>query len=96
MKEWKPAYKITAINTAIVILIGLVCGFATGSNGFGVTLGIVCLAGAVIDIFLGIIFSATHSSPNNNWGKGFLNSAGILLLLSGISCGTGFSNMSFR
>ena len=93
MKNWRLAYKITFINCAIVIVIGLICGFAYDFDGFGFTLGIVCLIGGLIDLLLGLII---YFASSKDWGKGFLNSAGILLLLSGISCGTGLANFNVR
>lgn len=93
MKDWKPAYKITVINCGIVIFIGLICGVVNGTDDFALALGIVCLLGGLIDLGLGVIILIAGSK---DWGKGFLNSAGILLLLSGISCGAGFSNVNFH
>jgi len=92
MKNWKLAYKITAINCAIVVFIGILCGAANASD-FALVLGIVCLLGGLINLGLGVIILLAGSKP---WGKGLLNSAGILLLLSGISCGTGLSNTNFH
>ena len=92
MKNWKPAYRIAVVNCGIVIFIGLICGAVSGDD-FALVLGIVCLLGGLIDLVLGIIILIAGSKA---WGKGFLNSAGILLLLSGISCGTGLSNVNFH
>jgi hypothetical protein len=93
MKHWKLAYKITAINCGIVVFIGLICGAASPADEFALALGIICLIGALIDLALGVIILIAGSK---DWGKGFLNSAGILLLLSGISCGTGLANVNFH
>lgn len=92
MKNWKLAYKITVINCAVVIFIGIVCGTIYADDDFAFTLGIICLIGGLIDLVLGLII---YLASSKEWGKGFLNSAGILLLLSGISCGTGLSNAKF-
>jgi hypothetical protein len=81
------------INTGIVIFIGLICGAFNGSDDFALVLGIICLLGALIDLFIGFIIFFAGSKP---WGKGFLVSGAILLLLSGISCGTGLSNTNFH
>lgn len=94
MNNWKLAYKITAINCGIVILIGIICGATNGNgNDFGLILGLVCLSGGLLDLVLGILILLLGSK---HWGKGFLNSGGILLLLSGISCSIGFSGVNFH
>jgi len=93
MSNWKPAYKITAINCGIVIFIGLLVALSSGADDFALSLGIVCLLGGLIDLGLGIIILIAGSKDR---GKGFLMSAGILLLLSGISCGTGLSHVNFH
>jgi hypothetical protein len=93
MKNWKLAYKVTLINCAIVIFIGVIIGILNAGDGFGFALGIVCLGGGLLDLFLGFII---FLSGAKEIGKGFLNSAGILLLLSGISCGTGLANVNFH
>lgn len=93
MKNWSLHKKITAINTGIVVFIGLMCAAFNGYDDFGLVLGIICLLGALIDLVIGFfVFLAGSKS----WGKGFLMSGGILLLLSGISCGTGLSNVNFH
>ena len=92
MKNWKLAYKITAVNCGIIIFIGIVCGALNAADGFALVLGVVCLAGGLINFVLGLIILVAGSKA---WGKGFLNSAGILLLLSGISCGTGLANGNY-
>ncbi len=93
MKNWKLTYKVMFVNCAIVILIGIVCGIVSSPDGFGFALGIICLLGGLIDLLLGLVVYFTSSKE---WGRGFLNSAGILLLLSGISCGAGLSNLNMK
>ena len=93
MKNWKLAYRVTLINCAIVIFIGIIIGILNAEDGFGFALGIVCLGGGLLDLFLGLII---FLSGAKELGKGFLNSGGILLLLSGISCGTGLANLNFH
>ncbi|SFP68718.1 hypothetical protein [Parafilimonas terrae] len=93
MNNWKLAYKITAVNCGIVVLIGIVCGAVNYRDNFGLILGLVCLFGGVINLVLGIFIILLGSK---DWGKGFLNSAGILLLLSGISCSIGFSDFNLH
>jgi len=93
MKNWKPAYKIMAVNSGIIFFIGIICGAANGPDDFALVLGLVCLAGGLIALFIGFI---VYLAGSKEWGKGILLSAGILLLLSGISCGTGLSNVNFH
>lgn len=94
MKNWKLAYRITFWNCIIVIFLAALAGISTGAaDDFAFAFGIVCLLGGGMDLFVGLILFASGSK---DWGKGFLNSGGILLLLSGISCGTGFSNINFH
>jgi len=93
MKNWRMAYRITAINCGIVIFIGIICGAVNYNDGFSFALGIVCLLGGSLNLLLGIL---TLLLGSKDWGKGFLNSAGILLLLSGVACSIGFSNVNFH
>ena len=93
MKSWKLVYKVAAINSGIVILIGILCGIANAFEDFALVLGIVCLVGGLLDLFLALIVALSGS---REWAKGFLLAAGVLLLLSGISCGTGLSNVNFH
>lgn len=92
MKDWKPAYRITVYNCGLVIFIGLICGALNGPD-FAFVLGIVCLLGGLLNLGLGIILLIAGSK---DWGKGCLNSSGILLLLSGVSCSIGLSNANFH
>lgn len=92
MKNWKPTYKITAINCGIIAFIGLICGAASGSD-FALVLGIICLLGGLLNLGVGIILLIAGSKDP---GKGCLMSAGILLLLSGVSCSIGLSNINFH
>ncbi|MEP6684063.1 MAG: hypothetical protein ABJA35_12420 [Parafilimonas sp.] len=93
MKNWRLAYKVTFINCAIVVFIGIIVGLINAAEGFGFALGLVCLAGGLIDFFLALII---YLSRSKELAKGFLVSGGILLLLSGISCGTGLANTNFN
>jgi hypothetical protein len=93
MKNWKVAYKVTFINCAVVILIGVIVGAFNAADGFGFALGIVCLAGGLIDLFVAFV---VYLSGSKELAKGFLLSGGILLLLSGISCGTALANTNFN
>ena len=93
MKNWKTAYKILVVNSGIVFFLGVLCGAANGPDDFALVLGLVCLAGGLIDLFVGFIVFLAGSKE---WGRGILMSGGVLLLLSGISCGTGLSNVNFH
>jgi hypothetical protein len=92
MKNWKPVYRITVVNCGIVVFIGLICGALSGDD-FALVLGIICLLGGLIDLGTGVIILLVGSK---DWGKGLLSSAGILLLLSGVSCSIGLSNVNFH
>ncbi|MBV9962230.1 MAG: hypothetical protein JO072_08290 [Parafilimonas sp.] len=98
MKNWKLAYKVMAINCVIVIFIGIVVAIFTSNaaDDFAFALGIICLAGGILNLFLGLILFIVNSGVSKQWGKGFFNSAGILLLLSGISCGAGLEYTNFH
>jgi hypothetical protein len=87
MKNWRLAYRIAFIDCAIVVGIGISAGFLNRTD-FAIVLGIVCLGGGMLNLFTSFI---AYVSSAKEWAKGFLLSGGILLLLSGISCGTGFS-----
>ena len=78
---------------SIVVFIGIIIAILYADDGFGFGLGIVCLGGGLLDLFLGLII---FLSGAKEIGKGFLNSGGILLLLSGISCGTGLANFNLH
>ena len=93
MQNWRREYKIAAITIAIVVLIGVVCGANDFNDGFGLILGIVCLVGSLLGFFVAFV---SYLASSKQVAKGFLLSAGVLLLLSGISCGTGLSNMNFH
>jgi hypothetical protein len=93
MKNWKLAYKITAINCGIVVFIGIICGAFNAGEDFALVLGNNLPYWRVNGFGSG---SNNFNCRVKAWGKGFLNSAGILLLLSGISCGTGLSNVNFH
>ncbi len=92
MKNWRLAYRVAFIDCAIVVAIGIIVGLANLSD-FALALGLVCLGGGLLNLFL---FFLAYVSSSKEWGKGFLLSGGILLLLSGISCGTGLSDLNFH
>jgi uncharacterized membrane protein YozB (DUF420 family) len=80
-----------AVFISVLILIGLSGNFKV--DEFFIALGLVALAGAVIDLIIGIILLATG---NKESGKGFMLSAGVLLLIGFASCGMGMSNLNFH
>ena len=92
----KLAYKIVLINLAIAVVI--TCFFlvteGSGNSGSDVALafGLVCLVMSFINLFVGLVLWLTDRKI---WGKGMMLSFAFLLLLSGISCGSGFSGMKF-
>ena len=92
MKNWKPAYKVAAISCGSIVFIGVICGAANAADGFGFALGLVCLAGGVLNLLIAFI---SFLASSKQLTKGLLLSAGILLLLSGISCGTALASTNF-
>jgi len=93
MKNWRLTYRVALIDTIIVFVIGVMCAVINGADGFGLVLGIVCLIGGLLNFFCALI---AFFASSKEWAKGFLLSGGILLLLSGISCGTGLSSVNFH
>jgi uncharacterized membrane protein YozB (DUF420 family) len=93
----KLPFKILFINLgiavvfSILILVGLSGNFKI--DEFFIALGLVALVGAVIDLLIGIILLATG---NKESGKGFMLSAGVLLLIGFASCGVGMSSLNFH
>ena len=87
MKDLKPFQKIVLVHVAIAALVAVYYTVVEGSEGFAdfaLGFGIVCLLSGIADVAISLILFIASSRI---WGKGFLLSAGILLLLSGISCG---------
>jgi len=89
MKNFKPFQKIIIVHVAIAFVIAIYYTIAEagGSPGeFALAFGIICLLSGILDLFISLILFLASS---REWGKGFLLSGGILLLLSGLSCGIG-------
>lgn len=91
MQNLKLPQKIILANIAASFLITIIIGFSSGgmmghAGEFALGFGIVCLGTGLINLMMGIIMLATDYK---DWRNGFLLSAAILLLLSGISCGGG-------
>ena len=75
----------------LAVLIALYYTLVEGTAevaDFAIGFGIICLLSGLLDLAIGLILLIA-SSPV--WGKAFLLSAGLLLLLSGLSCGLGAS-----
>ena len=89
MKNLKLVHKIILVNVAIAFVIAIYYKIMQGTGvpgDFALAFGVICLFGGIADLFLSLILFIGSS---REWSKGFLFSAGILLLLSGISCGVG-------
>jgi uncharacterized membrane protein YozB (DUF420 family) len=80
-----------AVGISILLLIGLSGNFKL--DEFFIALGLVALGGAAIDLLIGIILLATG---NKESGKGFMLSAGVLLLIGFASCGIGLQSLNFH
>ena len=89
MKNLKPFQKILLVHVALAFVIAVFFSLTEGTSGaddFALAFGIICLLGGIADLFISVILFIA-SSPE--WGKGFLLSGGVLLLLSGLSCSIG-------
>ena len=95
MKDWRLAYRVAFISCAITILIGLIIGLmtVTAADDFAFAFGIICLAGSLLSFAISL-FRLIASAKEQ--AKGFLLSGAILLILSGISCGTGLAGTNFH
>jgi hypothetical protein len=93
----KLPFKIVFINLGVAVGISLLMllGFGGGfkADEFLIALGLVSLGGAAIDLLVGFILLVTG---NKESGKGFMLSAGVLLLIGFASCGVGINSMSFH
>ena len=93
MNKLKLPHKILLSNIALVILVTvyvLIQNASTSSldkEAFAYLFGLSCLGIGLVDLFIGVIL--VIGVDLNEWRSGFLISGGILLLLSGISCGGG-------
>ncbi len=87
MKNWPLVHQVAFGTCTIVIFFGIICGIVgSKSDGFGIGLGLACLGGAILASIAAVICAIASFK---GWDKGFLLSAGLLFLLSGISCGGG-------
>ena len=94
-KKDSPELKILLISMVIVVAISIIAMISLTVNGkvnfsaleyVPVVLGISALVVALFDIFIGLIMFISNKRAQ---GSGFLITAGILLLISGVSCGGG-------
>jgi hypothetical protein len=82
----KLIYKIFLVHLALVFLFTFITSFSLGGfNGadFLVFAGLFSLMGGAIDIIIGLLLLAFKRKES---GKGFLLSAGLLLLLGFTVC----------
>ena len=92
MNNLKLSYKIVMANIAIAFIIAIFVSLTSGgfhtANDFAFGFGLVCLGSGFINLILGLASLVAHTKE---WRYGFFISCGILLLLSGISCGGGLA-----
>lgn len=91
-KKNSPELKIL-LGTIIATFVITILGMLTDAGNFRdipLIFGITALGIGLLEILLGIILLI---AGDGKYGKGFLLCAGLLLLLSGISCSIGFGNM---
>ena len=85
----KKAIKVLLINVAVVFGIALLLFLSGGgfkqANDFLIGLGLICLAGAVLDILVAVILFITGPAQYDV-AKGFLLSAGVLFLAGFAAC----------
>ena len=83
------AIKVLLINLAVVfgltLLLFLAGGGSYKANDFLIGLGLICLAGAVLDILVAVILFITGPAQYDV-AKGFLLSAGVLFLAGFAAC----------
>jgi hypothetical protein len=84
----KKAIKVLLINLAVAFglaLLGFIAGNGYNANDFGTALGLICLAGAVLDLLLSIVLFITGPAQYEV-AKGFLLSSGVLFLVGFAAC----------
>ena len=93
----KQGYKVLFINAGIAIFFTLVAIAMSGGgmrgSDVGVAFGLVCLGLGSLNIFIGFILALIPEQ--RSLGKSLLLSGAVLLLLTGISCGSALSGMRF-
>lgn len=92
----KKAMKVLLINIAVVFGLTLFLFLAAGgnyhANDFLTGLGLLCLAGAVLDLVVAVILFITGPAQYDI-AKGFLLSAGVLFLVGFAACSTTTINL---
>lgn len=89
----KLSYKIVIINILLAFVVSVFIMLTNQSDfsdasGFAILFGLICLISGPINLITGLILAFIKKSE---WRDGFLLSSAALLLLSGISCGSGFA-----
>lgn len=90
----KLTFKIVLSCIGLTFLIALLVSVTGGQyafKDFPGWFGLVALCNAGLGLLLALILGIT-GPKNNEWAKGFLLSAGILLLLGLLTCGSMFSS----
>ncbi|WP_153797809.1 hypothetical protein [Foetidibacter luteolus] len=89
MKKTSIAVKILLVNIGLSILVALLYLLtASQPDGeeFAFAAGIAALMLGIINLFVGLVLIFTQYKT---WRDGFFLTSGVLLLLSGITCGAG-------
>ena len=91
----KTALKVMLINLAVCLLLAFMGTIFSGfsSNDFLIILGLICLGAAVLDLIVSVILFITGPAQYNI-AKGFLLSAGVLVLIGFASCS--FTTINFH
>ncbi len=91
------AIKVLIINMAVAFGLSLLFFLSGGggfrANDFLIILGLICLAGSVLDLLVAVILFITGPAQHDV-AKGFLLSAGVLLLTGFAACSS--SNINFH
>jgi hypothetical protein len=90
------AVKIMLINLAVALVITLLMFITPGGfhqvNDFLIGLGLICLAGTVLDLLIAVVLFISGPAQYEI-AKGFLLSAGILLLVGFAACSSATINL---
>ncbi len=91
----KKAIKVLLINVTVAFgittLLFLTTGGNNNANDFLIGLGLICLAGAILDILVAVILFITGPAQYDV-AKGFLLSAGVLFLAGFAACSSATLN----
>jgi hypothetical protein len=90
------AIRVMLINLAaalvITVLLFITSGGSKNANDFLIGLGLVCLAGTLLDLLLALVLFITGPAQYDI-AKGFLLSAGVLLLAGFAACSSASINL---